>query len=294
MMELSVILVNFNDCLRLEKCLASLKRNPPAAEYEIIVVDNGSEDGSCEALVRRDPNTRLIPLAENIGFARANNRGFRESRGRFLLFLNTDTVIPAGAVDGLLGRLKSDSRIGAVGPALLRGASSYQVSFGQKVDFFAQYSQKFFLNPYFKLVLKRSRRTREVGWLSAACLLCRRGAFERAGMFDEHYFLYFEDIDLCASMRAAGYKLVFLPEVRVFHEGGATTVPRERAARLEYRKSQLYFYRKHNSGLSLRLLLLYLGLGIRILEARGAFRGEEGKEIRGRYRQLLKDDRRAR
>ncbi len=287
----SIILVNFNDRRRLLDCLASVRSDPGAAACEILVVDNASTDGSPEAVRAGFPDICVIANPDNAGFSKANNRGVGQSRGAFLLFLNTDTRVPAGAIGALLERLRSDPAIGAVGPALVHKPGDYQVSFGNRVGFAAQVFQKFVLNPRHKRALRKRRPVREVGWLSAACFLCRREAFERAGGFDERFFLYFEDIDLCFRIRKAGWKLLFVSAVEVGHEGGATTSasPAIRAAsRFEYRRSQLLFYEKHNSRISRRLLRASLWLNVAFLGARGAFRGEAGRALKARYRSLLK------
>lgn len=287
-MDLSIIIVNYNDRPHLDACLSSLQKHAPSAEHEVIVVDNASSDGSRNWIAGAFPAVRLIENPANEGFSKANNLGARESRGEFLLFLNTDTVVPSGALDGLLAKLKSDLSLGAAGPTLVHGPRSYQVSFGRKVNFAAQLWQKLVLNPYHKIRQRSGGKSRVVGWLSAACLLCRRTAFEQAGGFDERFFLYFEDIDLCLRWRRAGWKMVHVPAVRVFHEGGATTAPRAAASRFEYRKSQLYFYEKHNSRVSSRFLRLYLALNFRLLTAHGAFRGEDGVRLKQRYAELLR------
>jgi len=284
---LTVILVNHNDAAHIEACLSSLERAELPPGTEIILVDNDSRDGSREIVAARFAGVRLLVQPQNIGFSRANNLGARESRGDFLLFLNTDTIVSPGSLSPLLDGMRMDESIGAAGPRLFRADGSFQVSFGRGVNFFAQFRQKLFWNPYYRRALKKGGPIRETGWLSAACLLCRRTAFEQVGGFDENFFLYFEDIDLCFRLRERGWKLVLVPEAKVFHAGGATTRTLPSATRFEYRRSQLYFYRKHNSSRSLRLLRLYLGLGLLALSARGIFRGGEGADLRRNYRRLL-------
>jgi GT2 family glycosyltransferase len=289
-MELSIIIVNFNDESHLEACLAPLAKKAFPFDYEIIVVDNASTDRSRELVEAKFPEIRWIALQENAGFAKANNRGVQESRGKFLLFLNTDTVCLPDAVRILLERLRTDTSAGAAGPVLFNNPASYQVSFGRRVNFSGQFWQKTVLNPYFRRALKRKPKSRNVGWLSAACLLCRREAFERVGGFDDRFFIYFEDIELCFRMIRAGWKLFFVPQARVFHAGGATTLPRRAESRFEYRKSQAYFYRKHNSRMSSVFLKAYLRLEVARGIARGAFRGEQGAMLREKYRRLLRGD----
>jgi GT2 family glycosyltransferase len=284
--ELSVILVNHNDRAHLKDCLTSLERALTGLSAEVILVDNQSSDGS-QALVRSSfPWARLIENDRNLGFPLANNIGYGHSRGEHVLFLNTDTVMPEGAPDALLTELKARPEAGAVGPALVHEDGSFQVSFGKRVDFFAEFRQKLIVNPYYKIALRYAREPREVGWLSGACLLARRSALESAGLFDEGFFLYFEDIDLCRRIAAAGFKLVFVPSVRVTHVGGGATSARRWEARLDYRRSQLRFYRKHNSRSSLRLLRIYLkavtiALGVR------PTRNEEKRRFREALRGVL-------
>jgi GT2 family glycosyltransferase len=270
-------------------CLRSLRDHSGGIGLEVVAVDNNSSDGSQEYIRREFPEVRLIANRENIGFSRANNLGISETRGDYLLFLNTDTAVTQGALSSLLQELRENPSTGAIGPALFRKPNVYQVSFGKKVSFVSQFLQKYFKNFYFALRLKASRRKREVHWLSAACLLVRRSALEEAGYFDENFFLYFEDIDLCRRMRQLGWKLVYLPQAAVFHEGGATTAPRGLRSRLEYRRSQLYFYRKHNSALSLFCLRLYLYLNFHLLFFR-AMKKEKNPELRKLFFSLLKEE----
>lgn len=257
---LSVVIVNFNDRVRLGPCLRSLEGNLNGLDAEVIVVDNNSSDGSPEFLAEHFPWVILISNTQNLGFSKANNQAIHKSRGEFFLFLNTDTEMSPGSLQVLLAEMMAIPSLGAIGPALVKGKRKYQVSFGGKVTFFSELLKKCFLNQYHSLVLKVFQAAREVGWLSAACLLVRRASMEEAGLFDENFFLYFEDIDVCFRMREKGWKLIYFPRARVRHEGGSTTSPRKLSSRLAYRKSQVYYYKKHNSRTSLFLLHFYLRL----------------------------------
>jgi GT2 family glycosyltransferase len=258
--ELSIIIVSYNDRLRLGRCLSSLEEETRNLGAEVIVVDNHSVDGSQELVRASFPWVELLENKKNLGYARANNRGIRESQGKFILFLNPDTVLPPVALTELLTGLEAWPEAGAIGPALVHEDQSFQVSFGRKVSFFSELVQKSVRNPYYKARLKAGWRARETGWLSGACLLLRRSALKEAGLFDENFFLFFEDIDLCLRMRQKGFRLIFDPRIKILHVGGASTCRQKLASRLEYRRSQVYFYRKHNSRLSLFLLKLYLRL----------------------------------
>ena len=283
--ELSVVLVNYNDSSHLAGCLSSLQKAISGLSAEVILVDNHSEDGSPGLVRTAFPWVRLIENEENLGYPTANNIGFRQSRGEFCLFLNTDTVMPETGLVALLSGIRSRREAGAIGPALVRKNGLFQVSFGRRVSFFSEIRQKFVFNPFYRFALRLSRKAREVGWLSGACLLARRNAVEAAGLFDENFFLFFEDIDLCQRIRERGFKLIFFPAVRVVHIGGAATSARRWRSRLEYRRSQLRFYDKHNSRNSLRFLKLYLRWNVFVL---GLIRSRKDRGERARYRDGLR------
>jgi GT2 family glycosyltransferase len=286
--ELSVVLVNYNDRAHLPACLSSLEKAVSGLSAEVILVDNQSGDGSPVLVRSLFPRVRLIENDQNVGYPRANNIGFRQSHGEYVLFLNTDTVMPAAAPAALLAEIKARPEVGAVGPALVHENGRFQVSFGKKVDFFSEIRQKLILNPYYRIALPHSRKSREVGWLSGACLLARRAAIEAAGVFDEEFFLYFEDIDLCRRITEKGFKLIYFPAVRVYHAGGAATSARRWQSRLEYRRSQLRFYEKHNCRLSLRLLRLYLKLIVLALGLSASMQRDEERELfRNGLRKIL-------
>ena len=255
---LSIILVNFNDAAHLPESLASVGMHAAGFGFEVIVVDNASTDGSPALVAEGFPGVRLVRNEKNEGFGRANNMAVRESRGEFLLFLNTDAVVHPGVLDLLMNEMRRHRDTGVVGPALLTPAGSFQASFGGRTGFFAELAKKALLNRLRTRALRNDRSRREVRWVSGAFLLVRRAAFLEAGGFDEGFFIYFEDIDLCERILAKGWKVIFLPAAVSTHHGGAATSARPLRSRVEYRKSQLRFYRKHGSAASLFLLKAYL------------------------------------
>ncbi|MBN1222369.1 MAG: glycosyltransferase family 2 protein [Candidatus Aminicenantes bacterium] len=287
--ELSVLLVNYNDRKNLGQCLSSVRENISGTSYEIIVVDNNSSDGSQKFIREQFSDVRLICNSHNAGFAAANNLGIRECRGDYLLLLNTDTVVMPQAVEIMLNAMKSDQSLGAVGPALLTERNGFQVSFGRKVSFFRELLQKAVLNAFFKIRLKTDHRVRQVGWLSAACFCVRARIMKEVGCFDENFFLYFEDIDLCARIKSKGYNLLFHPKARVLHLGGATTAGNRLLNRYHYRKSQLYFYWKHNSKTDLFLLRTYLWVNFRLVLGWGNLIQSPDREERRKFIRLLKE-----
>jgi GT2 family glycosyltransferase len=287
--ELSVILVSYNDRTHIKECLSSITDTLKDIPYEVIVIDNLSSDGTPEWIRANAPRVRLIANTENVGFARANNQGIGESRGEYILFLNTDTILKPQAVALLLEELKSDRTIGAVGPALLSGERAFQVSFGRKVSFFREIFQKMVLNSYYRVRLKSRMEKRRVGWLSAACLLTRKEIVEEVGVFDENFFLYFEDIDFCVRIGKKGYVLEYLPQARVYHLGGASTEGLKFFSRYYYRKSQIYYYRKHNSKASSMLLRAYLRVNFCLILGWGHLRGAGDLNERRVLKGLLRE-----
>ena len=286
MAELTVVIVNRNGREYLPGCLESLRDCGRGRDWETIVVDNASEDGSPDIVAKRFPEVRLLPAGGNLGFGRANNLALTKTRVPWVLFLNPDTKVFEGAIDTLLAAMRSRPEAGACGPRLIQGDGTYQVSFGGRIGFLRELWQKGVLNPYYRKRLGRARRTRAVGWASGACLLTRREAVDQAGGFDEEFFLYFEDIDLCRRMALRGWRILFVSEARVSHEGGAAT--RQFApSRYEYRRSQLLYYRKHNGPVARLLLRTYLRLNFFFLGFRLRRTGE-GRDRLAALRSLLR------
>jgi len=287
--ELSVVMVNYNDKLNLGQSLSVLTRGRLDFAQEIIVVDNNSADGSRAYIKSHFPQVKIICNQRNKGFAQACNQGAKASHGKYVLFLNTDTLPYSQALDLMMEEIRSKPRVAAVGPALFKGSSHYQVSFGKKPAFGTELIQKCLLNPCSRLRLKWSSASKEVSWLSGACLLVRRQALEEVGFFDENFFLYFEDIDLCLRMRSRGWKLIYLPSAKIYHQGGVTTASLGLGRRFEYRKSQLYFYRKHNSKLSYYLLCFYLFINFLGLLLREKLKKDRNEVKAAQFFKLLRN-----
>jgi len=255
-MDLSIVIVSYNARADLERCLESLHAVPPAAPHEILVVDNGSTDGSVEA-ARRRADVRVIEVGSNAGFARANNIGIRESRGTNVLLLNSDTLVPAGAVDRLLEEIERHPDVAVIGPRLVDAAGRAELSFGRMIGPLNELRQKRLARS--GAVDRLTRRWQYPDWVSGACLLVRRADAEAAGGLDERYFMYTEDVDFCAAIRARGRRVLFTPDVEVVHLRGRSGASAPAATREAYRRSQVAFYEKHHPGWA-PLLKLYLRL----------------------------------
>ena len=276
---LSVVVLNWNARDYLLACLRSMTTQIWRHRIEIIVVDNHSDiDQSVRSVRREFPQIQLIAHPRNMGFAAGNNSALPFARGRFLLFLNPDTVVHPNALDLLVDFLDSHPQCGACGPKLLNENGSLQKScrafptFGTGLFRSTFLGRLFPKNPwtrqYLMLDFDHSREAR-VDWLSGAALCVRRETLDEIGTWDESFFMYCEDVDLCFRMNRSGWERWYVPQSQITHRIGAssdwiqgTTIRRHHAAMLRY-------FVKHNShGLSaLTIPLVALGIGLRALLA---------------------------
>ncbi|MBI5191631.1 MAG: glycosyltransferase family 2 protein [Nitrospirae bacterium] len=232
---LSVIIIQWNQSGLLRDCLDSLFREAEGIDIETIVFDNGSTDGSPDMVERDYPSVRLIRNGENIGFAKGNNRAARHARGKYLLLLNSDTVMQPRTVRGMAGFLEGKPKAAGCAPALRLPDGRLQMgAFGYALSIPTLFNYFFLLSSLFPRMFRavwqdqasfvRSGVPVEADWLCGACLMVRRDAFEAAGGFDEGYHLYSEDMDLGDRLRASG-GLYFIPSVEVIHLGGGSGTP---------------------------------------------------------------------
>ena len=256
MITVSIIIVSYNARADLERCLASLAANPPSASHEILVVDNGSVDGSAVS-ARLFRGVTVLELPANLGFAAANNTGIRASHGRLLLLLNSDTLIGAGTVDRLVSAIQSRPEVAVLGPRLVDARGRAELSFGSMIGPFTEWRRQRLtraLDRQDPRALARveadTRREQTPDWVSGACLLVRREDAEAVGLLDQRFFLYTEDVDFCASIRARGRLILFQPSVEVVHLRGRSGAGDPRATRTAYERSHLTFYRKHHPWLA--------------------------------------------
>jgi N-acetylglucosaminyl-diphospho-decaprenol L-rhamnosyltransferase len=252
MNDLAIIIVSCNARADLERCLESLHQPAPAVPHEIVVVDNASSDGS-PAAARAWPDVRVIEAGGNLGFARANNIGIRATSSEFVLLLNSDTIVPGGAIDALVADLRSHPEAGAVGPRLVDGSGRPEISFGRMVGPVAELRQKALGWCYrrgwgwaTRYVHARTTSPDWPDWVTGACLLVRRVDAEAVGLLDERYFMYMEDVDFCAAIRVLGKRVRFNPAVEVVHVRGRSVATNRPAIHVAYRRSQVAFYEKHH------------------------------------------------
>jgi N-acetylglucosaminyl-diphospho-decaprenol L-rhamnosyltransferase len=264
--RLAVVVVSFQGREALAAALASLRAHA-GLPLETVVVDNASTDGSPEAARAADPAARVIRNPENVGFARACNQGWRASGAPHVLFLNPDAEVTPGALESLLRVLEERPEVGVAGPRTRSADGTIQVSTGPDLTLVAEWGQRRLVRGVARrdpraLAAAEARHAteHEPDWVSGSCLLVRRAALEAVGGFDERYFLYEEDADLCRRLRLAGWRVVFTPAAEVRHRLGHSMAQARRRARLEYHRSHLTYYRQHNGLVSRGVLRLLLAL----------------------------------
>lgn len=248
---LAIVVVTYNSRVEIGPCLDSVVGHTAPYPTRVVVVDNRSSDATISVVRERWPSVQVIDAGANVGFARANNRGVAATASEFVLLLNPDTIVPPGAIQALVRGLAIRPDAAIAGPRLLDERSFPELSFGPPISPWGELRQKALLALYRRrlrrVVRYIDRRTREGGeraWVSGACLLIRRADWEAVGGLDERYFMYTEDVDLCAAVRARGRRVVFVPQAEVRHLGGRSAGRNPETDRLR-RQSQLAYYQKH-------------------------------------------------
>ncbi len=248
---MSAIVVNHNGGSYLVDCVRDLWVAQRDMSLETIVVDNGSTDDSLDRVREADLPVRVIRNLRNVGFGPANNIGAAAARGRYLLLVNTDCFVADNLPRKLARRLDALPPAAVVGPRLLNPDGTLQPSchnFPTPLIFFLEQSQLWRVLRRVPAVARRLQiaaphiRPARVDWLSGACLMIRREAFEAVGGFDPAFFFYWEETDLCRRLHAAGWDVVFAPEATAVHVGGGSSSP---ALLPEYFRGLYRFYRKY-------------------------------------------------
>jgi GT2 family glycosyltransferase len=259
----SLILVNYNGADILPDCLNSIDKFIPQHNCEIIIVDNASQDGSVELVANKFPHIKLIKLSENRGFGAGNNAGANIATGEFLLLLNTDTILTENILPHLMELMHNQPQIGIIGPKLLNADGSLQISFAHTISIQGEYqTQKLHeaaKNPsQLQIIEQKYQHIQEVDVVVGAAFLIRSSLFHTLGGFDEKFFMYFEESDLCQRARNQGYKIIYTPEVSLIHLKGHSTQKTASPMAMEYRRSQIYYYYKHRHWIEQILMRAYL------------------------------------
>lgn len=256
----SVIIVNYNGFHYSRQCIESLYQYHHSNTYEVIVVDNNSSDGTQTELPKLFPEIKFISLSENIGFGAANNIGAKNATGTNLYFLNNDTLFKSESIETLSAILSSQKSYGIVGPKLLNVDNSFQLSFGDFPSILTEFTVKHKLTDYSIPLQEKmnSNLPAAKDWVTGAAIMIKKEIFDAIGGFDEQYFMYFEDIDLCKTVNAKGYSILYAPSVNMIHFGGKSYKKNNEKILYEYRRSQLWYYDKHNSLIQRMFVRIYL------------------------------------
>lgn len=245
--ELSVIYVNYNTADQVKASVDSLRRNTKSVDYEIIVADNNSQNDTSMNLLLSDEGIRVVRLDDNYGFGKANNAGFRESCGEYILFLNPDTICDDNSIKVLLDKIKLDESIGVLGPNLINADDAPTHAFRRTGDgIMTELNFALFGLPY-KLLYgnnfehNHTRNQLDVAYVCGAAMLMKRDTFEKVDGFDENFFMYYEDQDLCNRIKKLGLRIVNEPSAVIKHLEGTSITVSERRQNLIIQSRKKYF-----------------------------------------------------
>ena len=267
MKDLSIIIVNWNTKEYLLRCLKSVFRSERSSSWEVIVVDNGSQDGSEAEAKRLFPMLHLIANEKNLGFAKASNQGIDDASSRYFLLLNPDTEVREGALEKLVAFMESHPDAGVAGGQLLSGDGSRQNSIANFPSLATELLNKSLLRRVFPEKFPGKEKSYsgpiEVDSVIGACMIARREAVEQVGAMDEDYFLFLEETDWCYRMKRKGWKVYHLPQTEIVHFQGKGAEAKKKEAKVEYYLSRYHFLRKNRGGFQWFLLLT--GLMVKLI-----------------------------
>ena len=267
-MDLSIIIINWNTCALLKDCLLSIKKNQPQCRFEIIVVDNASEDGSVAMMKREFPAITLLANKENIGFAAANNRAMKIAKGHFYLLLNSDTVVHGDVLQASFEYARTNHDIGALGCRVLNEDGSLQHSTSLFPSLVNLMLQTFaldripnvpFLNRY-RMVDWDRNTARAVETISGCFMLVRKETLCDVGLLDENFFFFGEETDWCVRMRKNGWQVMFAPTGHITHYGGGSSASLSFKRDLMLSQATVRLHRKHKGLVAAALVYLLLML----------------------------------
>lgn len=291
MTELAVVVVNHNAGSFLPACISSIYAAAGDLSLDVVLVDNASTDGSVERSVREHPSLRVVANGVNRGFAAAANQGIRETKAPYVFLLNPDAEITAGSLPSLVKVAADRPRAGILGPLVRNSDGSIQAS-ARKVPGLLESLGHAFLGPFapnnrfsraYTMAEWNRSSERQVEWVSGSAMLIRREAFEAVMGFDEGYFMYVEDVDLCTRLRQARWSVLFSPELEVVHETGVSAGKRSRRLAFEHSRSIYRYFAKHRAHGPVVLLkpLVKLAVWIRaLLVSRGSPAGTSARGTR--------------
>jgi len=295
--ELSIITVSYNTCKILEDCLESIYKYTKHLKYEIIVVDNGSKDGSLEMVKeheKKHSQVTLIDAKENLGFGKANNLGAKKAKGKYLLFLNSDTLVFDDALEISIEKLKKHSHAGVYSCRLLNADRSVQQSGGHFPNLFTLFAWQLGIDdlpflgnliPSFHPQKSQYDKDKKMDWVTGAFMIVPKNIFDEVQGFDENIFMYTEEMELCYRIAKKGYGTIYQNSPAIIHLGGASGG--SFLALTSEVKNMIYFWQKHKPSWQLPLAKTAFAIGslLRLLLF-GIIKGDE--KARRAYTEALK------
>ncbi len=275
--DVSIIVLNYNTCRLTMDCLRSVYDSVTNFFYEIILIDNNSRDDSVERISREFPGVMLIANSENVGFARANNQGMEVASGRYVLLLNSDTVVRKDTLETMISFMDNRPDLGASGckvilpdgsldKACKRGFPTPSASFYYAFGFSKLFPDKPRFNGY-QLGYLDPDQDYPVDCLVGAFMLLRRKTIDQVGGLDEDFFMYGEDLDWCFRIKEAGWGIYYYPQTSIVHLKGGSARRRPFKIVYEFHRAMILFHRKHYSKRYNSMIngAVYAGVGVKFL-----------------------------
>ncbi|MFJ8457695.1 glycosyltransferase family 2 protein [Lysinibacillus xylanilyticus] len=254
-MDLSVVIVNYNTKKLTIDCIQSVLKSKSNFQYDIFVVDNASSDGSVEQIKSKFPHVHVISNKENVGFSKANNQAIKACSSRYVLLLNSDTIVNENTLDEMICYMDEETNVGAVGcevnlpdgtldKACHRGFPTPEASLYYMIGLAKKFPNSSKYNSYHKSYMNM-HEVHDIDCLVGAFMMVRREAFEQVGLLDEEFFMYGEDIDWCYRIKEAGWRIVYNPTVSIVHYKGASSRRKPFKIVYEFHRAMYLFHKKH-------------------------------------------------
>jgi N-acetylglucosaminyl-diphospho-decaprenol L-rhamnosyltransferase len=268
MLDLSIVIVNWNVCDLLRDCLNSVQNTVHNITYEIIVVDSASSDASVDMVKSEFPNVKLLAQNENVGFTRGNNLGLAIATGRHLFLLNPDTVVLDHAVEQMVAYLDQNPTVGIVGAHTLNTDGTHQSTRRRFPTFTSALFESTWLQPYapqsllnrFYAVDIADNAIAPVDWVQGSALMARREVYEQIGGLDTNFVMFSEEVDWCKRAKDHGWEVIYHGQAQIIHHGGQSTAQIAAQKHIYFQESKLRYFYKHHGAFQAQLLRLFLML----------------------------------
>ena len=258
---LSIVLVCWNNKTYLDPCLKSLYESGLKNTFDVVVVDNGSTDGSQQMLAEKYPDVMIIQNTGNVGLGKASNQGIEATTGRYILLLNNDTIVNGSSFDAMVDFLDQNPKVGAVGGKLLNPDGTVQSCY----NYFSTLQEEFVVATRLGELIRPGYPTitdaediKSVDWIGSACVVVRRSTLDEVGLLNESYFIYGDETDLQYRLKKIGWDVYYLPYATTIHYGGRS-MDRWKRRKMVYRGKML-FYQEHYGFLKTFILRVMLGI----------------------------------